>query len=737
MRVRFSLCLVVFALCAVRGLDVAVASQPPEIVCGQVVRVSEGSRVPTRAIYLRDRLQYLQRTMRTLLQSGGLQVVALGDSIIGDTFGPQNGGVGPHLGGAGGTDPIAQYFSATIWAGVAIRGSTGAWYYHLPGQVQVYVLVYQPDLVIIGGISNVVSGVTNQDAFNDIQDVINQIRAAQPQTEFILMTGAVDLQAVPQSVNLDLDQADPGSYEVMLRALAEQVGAGFIDMRHSYSEFVMESNAENPSIDQAYFQRDAIHANFTEGLPLLHELTDMFFRPVIQCADRAAARAALPNPPPLTLLNINRNLPAVTAVATPAVNNNGHPALAYFSQTQPGTLLLAGIDSPTAVQLGSVPLNKSIFADLDGVGPLDLVGIDANGSVRLLFASQTGSPFSATSASTVLAGAAAVTNIAVFDANQDARNDILVALNGGAALRLYLNEGGATPFTAPTIVDLPVLNGSTQQLLIADVNHDGLPDIVELRSGPAPGNTHLIVRINSGPPDFFPLSSTFAVPLGSIAPTTMAVADLDGDSKVDLVVGTAASDDYIYVFPNSGRNGTWFFDPLRLAKSTSGACTVSLRIADVDGDGRPDIVSANGCATNASAVDFYGNTGVISDFQTIAPKAFATGLANTDLALADLHSSGQPDVIVAGIDPSGIGAIVEFTSYVPPPPPPNKLPSQPRPTPPAPSQQPPPVPTSDPPAATATGASHGGGGALGVWDTIALALLTAMRVFRRARRPEG
>ena len=41
------------------------------------------------------------------------------------------------------------------------------------------------------------------------------------------------------------------------------------------------------------------------------------------------------------------------------------------------------------------------------------------------------------------------------------------------------------------------------------------------------------------------------------------------------------------------------------------------------GVSRTDVTEAQ-----IAAGDFYGNTGVISDFQTIAPKAFATGLAN-------------------------------------------------------------------------------------------------------------
>src|SRR5262249_34393591 len=90
---------IVVASCVVPGLQRASASSAvAPTMCGQAVRASEGSNVLARAIYLPDRLQYLQRTMRTLLQAdylqslqplGGLHVVTLGDSIIGNTFGAQ------------------------------------------------------------------------------------------------------------------------------------------------------------------------------------------------------------------------------------------------------------------------------------------------------------------------------------------------------------------------------------------------------------------------------------------------------------------------------------------------------------------------------------------------------------------------------------------------------------------------------------------------------------------------
>jgi hypothetical protein len=720
--------------------------------------------VPTREISVPDRFKYLQHSMRTLLQSdylrtlepvGGLQVVALGDSIIGNTFGAQFGGNAPHWAPGGGTVPMSDFFGVPVWAGVYVLGSTGVWYYHVPPHLDT-LLLFQPDLVIIGGISNVNADVTVAEAMDDFRDVIQQIRAApgQSQTEFILTTGAVDLQAVPQGVDLNLDDADPSSYEFQLRALAEEVGAGFIDMRHSWNQFVMESNAENPSITQAYFQApgDPIHAG-GPGFPVLHELTAMFFRPAVECVDRAPPRVPYANPPALSSTDLKRNLPALTALTIADVNGDGHPDLAFFSLLQPGTLMLGASGSNT-VPLGDVPLQSAIFANLHGSGAPDLVGIDPSGSVRIVYGGQASAPFAGSPTSMKLTGADNVTSFAVLDANQDGRTDIVVALNGGAAVRLYLNEGGTTPFAAPTTVDIPAMSGNVVQVLSADVNHDGRPDIVELLAGPPPpsglapvlpvgfvpdiasliSKNRLAIRINTGAPDFFPLSASYALPLGSLSPTTMAIADLDGDGYPDLVLGTDASDSNLYVFPNSGRDGTWFIDPVSLAKSGSSQCTTALRIGDVEGDGRSDIVSANGCSGSGS-IDVYHNSGAITDFRTLAPTAFPTGLADVDLALADLYSSGESDVIVAGNDATGAGAVVQLSSYRPP------TPVQP---PPVPTQPPPPAqsgppPSTPPPPATTTpvvtvSAPAGGGGALGGWELAVSALLLSARGLRRTWR---
>jgi hypothetical protein len=295
------------------------------------------------------------------------------------------------------------------------------------------------------------------------------------------------------------------------------------------------------------------------------------------------------------------------------------------------------------------------------------------------------------------------------------------------------------------------LSGTTQQLASADVNHDGLPDIVEVRSGALPGGPHLTIRINAGTADRFPTASTYAVPLNSLSPTSIALGDLDGDGYADLALGTYTSNstpegsvnDSLYVFRNSGRDGLWFFDPVRVAKSGgSGACTAAIRIGDVDGDGRPDLVTSSSCAGATRTVEYYKNSGVIADFAHLQPTSFSSGLESTDVILADLHASGQLDLIVAGTDGSGAGSVVQLSSYVPPSPPVQA--------------PPPPAPTgssggsssstssssssssgSSSSSSSASASTTGGGGALQVWELAALGLILVCKATTITPRGNG
>ena len=111
---------------------------------------------------------------------------------------------------------------------------------------------------------------------------------------------------------------------------------------------------------------------------------------------------------------------------------------------------------------------------------------------------------------------------------------------------VYLNRGDGIR-AAPTSIYVNVVNDIPTAVAIGDVNGDGKPDLVVADAG----NNAVIVLPGKG-------DGTFGAPvsysLGAtpVSPASIALADLDGDGKLDIVTGNIGS---VTVLLNNGSGG--------------------------------------------------------------------------------------------------------------------------------------------------------------------------------------
>ena len=212
------------------------------------------------------------------------------------------------------------------------------------------------------------------------------------------------------------------------------------------------------------------------------------------------------------------------------------------------------------------------------------------------------------------------------------------------------------------------INEATFSVSCGDLNGDGKPELIATRdnAGATPGDIIFIFRNSSTPGSFSfedPISVTLPAEAASGNKKNVAkvvIADVDSDGKPDIVASNEV-DNQIDIFKNTSTTSALSFDSQSTQFAIGGSSSFGLDVKDLNNDGFPDIVASTINAANIYVLPNFSSPGTIS---------FGTSLTFTvpgqlvTLAIGDLNDDGLSDIAVTQTNRDEVSIILNQTTAV-------------------------------------------------------------------------
>jgi FG-GAP-like repeat len=224
------------------------------------------------------------------------------------------------------------------------------------------------------------------------------------------------------------------------------------------------------------------------------------------------------------------------------------------------------------------------------------------------------------------------------DFNNDKMPDL--AVSGFSTIAFLLGNGDGT-FQAPLILNT---NIDPSSMAVADINSDGNLDLVVGGSNFGPGL--VVVLLGNG-------NGTFQAPNSFTTATSISAlttGEFNGDGRPDLVT-VSSNTNNVSVFPGNG-DGTFS----QQSDMPVGRNPLAVVVGDMNGDGFADIGTANSSSSNVSMLLGNGRGGFQAAFN------FAVISNPSSLTLGDFNNDGRLDVAATNTGSNTVSVLLNAGS---------------------------------------------------------------------------
>lgn len=291
----------------------------------------------------------------------------------------------------------------------------------------------------------------------------------------------------------------------------------------------------------------------------------------------------------------------------------------------------------------SGPVSISV-GDLDGDGKADLIVANRFANTVSVLRNTSSAPGNISYAPKIdLATGSEPVSITVGDLDGDGKGDLAVAVFGEATISVFRNTSsgpGTISFAPKQDFSTGALGAGPFSVALSDVDKDGKVDLavtnylsnqasVLLNTSSGLGNISFAARID------FPTGA-------GAGPYSIAVGDIDLDGKNDLATSNA-NNNSVSVFRNTS-SGVGDISYAARVNFATGTTPRSVSIGDLDGDSKPDLAVT---AENPDIVSIFLNTSSAGSISFAARQDFVTDTNPWLVTIGDLDGDGKPDVATA------------------------------------------------------------------------------------------